>query len=58
MVHSGDADSVGAALDAYRGTGLDVLYLFPVIPALGQLDRWAEELLPRVAAEAAGAVER
>jgi len=49
MVHTGDAAAVGAAIDAYRDTGLDVLYLFPVIPRLGrlgQLDRWAAELLP------------
>jgi alkanesulfonate monooxygenase SsuD/methylene tetrahydromethanopterin reductase-like flavin-dependent oxidoreductase (luciferase family) len=46
MVHTGDAAAVGAAIDAYRQTGLDVLYLFPVIPRLGQLDRWAVELLP------------
>jgi hypothetical protein len=46
MVHTGDADAVGAAIDAYRQAGLDVLYLFPVIPRLAQLDRWAAELLP------------
>jgi hypothetical protein len=52
MVHTGDAAAVGAALDAYQRTGLDVLYLFPVIPTLAQLDRWAEELLPQVATPA------
>jgi Luciferase-like monooxygenase len=49
MVHTGDAAGVGEALAAYRASGLDVLYVFPVIPALAQLDRWAEELLPQVA---------
>jgi alkanesulfonate monooxygenase SsuD/methylene tetrahydromethanopterin reductase-like flavin-dependent oxidoreductase (luciferase family) len=48
-VHAGDADEVGAALDAYRSAGVDVLYLFPVITTLTQLGRWAEELLPRFA---------
>jgi hypothetical protein len=52
MAHCGDAAAVGEALDAYRRAGLDVLYLFPVLPALAQLDRWAEELLPQVAAAA------
>jgi len=52
MVHTGDAAGVGEALDAYRATGLDVLYLFPVIPTVAQLDRWAEDLLPQVAAPA------
>jgi alkanesulfonate monooxygenase SsuD/methylene tetrahydromethanopterin reductase-like flavin-dependent oxidoreductase (luciferase family) len=52
MVHCGDAAAVGEALDAYRRAGLDVLYLFPVLPTLAQLDRWAEELLPQVAAAA------
>jgi alkanesulfonate monooxygenase SsuD/methylene tetrahydromethanopterin reductase-like flavin-dependent oxidoreductase (luciferase family) len=52
MVHCGDADTVGEALDAYRRAGLDVLYLFPVLPTPAQLDRWAEELLPQVAAAA------
>ncbi|MDR3079969.1 MAG: LLM class flavin-dependent oxidoreductase [Streptomyces sp.] len=46
MVHAGDADRIRSTLDDYRRTGLDVLYLFPVIPAIGQLERWAEELLP------------
>lgn len=41
--------AVGQALDAHRATGLDVLYLFPVIPALAQLDRWVTEFLPRLA---------
>jgi alkanesulfonate monooxygenase SsuD/methylene tetrahydromethanopterin reductase-like flavin-dependent oxidoreductase (luciferase family) len=52
MVHCGDAAEVGEALDAYRRAGLDVLYLFPVLPSPAQLDRWAEELLSRVAATA------
>lgn len=47
MVHTGDADDVAEALDAYRRTGLDVLYLFPVTGSPRQLERWAEELLPR-----------
>lgn len=55
MVHAGDADQLRETLRAYSETGIDVLYLFPVIPTLRQLERWAEELLPHVAADAAGA---
>jgi alkanesulfonate monooxygenase SsuD/methylene tetrahydromethanopterin reductase-like flavin-dependent oxidoreductase (luciferase family) len=52
MVHTGNADDVLAAIDAYRRTGLDVLYLFPVTANLRQLERWATELLPHFAAAA------
>lgn len=51
MVHTGDADDVRAAVDAYGRAGIDVLYLFPVIPTMRQLELWSEELLPYVGAE-------
>jgi hypothetical protein len=46
MVHTGSPDDVRAAIDAYRRAGVDVLYLFPVIPTTRQLELWSEELLP------------
>ena len=51
MVHTGEADDVRAAIDAYRRAGVDVLYLFPVIPTMRQLELWSEELLPHVSGE-------
>jgi hypothetical protein len=55
MVHSGSADDVRAAIDAYRRAGVDVLYLFPVIPTTRQLELWSEQLLPYAAAESSAA---
>lgn len=44
MVHNGDEAALRATLDEYREAGLDMLYLFPVLPELDQLDALAKLL--------------
>jgi hypothetical protein len=34
---------------------LDLLYLFPVLPTMAQLERWTDELLPWAAQNEQGA---
>lgn len=39
LVHTGDTDALTGVVDAYRATGLDVLYLLPIGPSADVVDR-------------------
>lgn len=41
MVHSGDGDTLRDVVDGYREAGVDVLYLFPTLTELDQVDALA-----------------
>jgi hypothetical protein len=44
LVLTGDASALRDKVDAYADAGLDILYLFPVLPELEQLDAAARLL--------------
>jgi alkanesulfonate monooxygenase SsuD/methylene tetrahydromethanopterin reductase-like flavin-dependent oxidoreductase (luciferase family) len=46
ICHSGPAEAIAEHVARYAEAGIDVLYLFPQIPDLAQVERLAEDVLP------------
>lgn len=46
LIHHGPTDKIAEEVAAYADAGIDLLVLFPEIPALEQVERLAEDVLP------------
>jgi alkanesulfonate monooxygenase SsuD/methylene tetrahydromethanopterin reductase-like flavin-dependent oxidoreductase (luciferase family) len=46
LIHHGPAEKIAEDVKAYEEAGIDVLFLFPEIPRLEQVERLAEHVPP------------